>query len=424
MAGSPLRLFRTTAAGAAVIDQLDRAADIERSHLVDRLLDTGAIHPIPPDAGTPLFRADDVTVVTPQYGPIGTAADRGAWRAHADGRITIDDGSTPPLTGATMRLPDNRGPAAARNAVRPLITTPLVAFLDADVTVGRDHAAWLAPLLWHFDDPHVGLVAPRVTGEAGSPLDLGPEPGRIRAGTRISYVPGAALIVRVTALDEIGWFDEGLRVGEDVDLVWRLDQAGWRCRYDPSVEVRHEPRSTWLARLRQHAAYGASAAPLSLRHRRALAPLDVNGWTLAAWTMAVGGHVITGAGVAIGTATALPSRLPGVPRSASFALAMHGHLAAGVQIARTMRRTWWPLLAVGAVVSRRVRRLALVALALDVRAVPTDLAYGWGVWRGMRRHRTVAPIVPRVTPWPPRHRDLRMSTRFRVGADTDTARPR
>ncbi len=281
-----------------------------------------------------------------------------------------------------------------------MVTTPVVAFLDADVTTPDPD--WIAALLWHFDDPRVALVAPRVLGEPRSPLDLGDQPARVRAGTRVSYVPGAALVVRVDALDAIGGFDEQLRFGEDVDLVWRLDDAGWHCRYDPAVAVWHEPRDSWRARLRQHAGYGTSAAPLALRHPRSLSPLHVNGWTAATWSLALLGH-LAGA-VALGTASsaALVRRLPDVPPRASFGLAARGHLLAGRQISQAARRVWWPLIAVAALCSRRARWWAALALLGDLRRAPTDLAYGWGVWTGMRRLRTLAPIVPRLSAWPGR----------------------
>ena len=230
LAGSPLRLFRTTTAGAEVLDRLEDGHDVDRSVLVDRLLDAGAIHPRPIDPPSSTV----VTIVTPQLRTDETS------RAHDDGRITIDDGSIPPLADATHRLPVTSGPAAARNAARPFVDTALVVFLDADVEVAE---GWLEPLLRHFDDPNVGLVAPRVSGEPRSPLDLGDEPARIRAGTRVSYVPGAALAVRVAAFDAIGGFDPTLRFGEDVDFVWRLDEAGWRCRYEPAATVWHEPET-------------------------------------------------------------------------------------------------------------------------------------------------------------------------------------
>ncbi|MGI9645739.1 MAG: glycosyltransferase, partial [Ilumatobacteraceae bacterium] len=297
LAGSPLRLFRLTAGGEAVARRIEDGVEVEVSSLTDRLDDAGAIHPVPPAQETP-WTLDDVTVVTPQLD--GTVT--------LDGRVTVDDGSTPPLPGATVRLPTNRGPAAARNAARPLVDTPLVAFVDADVSMPDPD--WLSALLWHFTDPLVGLVAPRVGGESASPLDLGDEPARVRAGTRVSYVPGAAVVVRVAAFDEIGGFDERLRFGEDVDFVWRLDEAGWRCRYDPAVTVWHEPRASWRERCRQHAGYGTSAAPLVLRHPGALSPVHVNGWTAATWTLALFGQWVPAAALGVGSSAALVHKLP------------------------------------------------------------------------------------------------------------------
>ena len=392
LAGSPLRLFRLTPAGVAVAESIERGDEVAASGLVERLLDGGAAHPVYAGAGG--FTVDDVTVVTPQLGG----------ECHHDGRITVDDGSCPPLDGADVRLEINRGPAAARNAARSAVTTELVAFLDADVSVsaGDRRRVWLAPMLAHFDDPRVGLVAPRVQGEIGSPLDLGAHPARVRAGSRVSYVPGAAIVVRVAALDSIGWFDERLRFGEDVDLVWRLDQAGWRCRYEPAASVWHQPRPTWRGRLAQHYGYGTSAAPLALRHPRALAPVRMNGWTASTWVVLALGHpfaAITLAGVSAG---ALIGKLPGAPALESFTLAMRGHLAAGPQIATAIRRTWWPIVAVGALVSRRVRMIGVIALLVGGRSTPTDLAYAAGVWAGMLRTRTTAPIAPAISSWPPK----------------------
>jgi mycofactocin system glycosyltransferase len=390
LAGSPLRLFRLTAGGVAVAEEIEAGREVGRSTLTDRLTDAGAAHPMRSDSAPQRFDVDDVTVVTPQLGGV----------AHDDERLTVDDGSVPPIDSASIRLEVNRGPAAARNAARPLVSTPLVAFLDADVsTADRE---WFEPLLWHFDDPRVALVAPRVRGEARSPLDLGDRAGRVRAGTRVSYVPGAALVVRVEALDAVGGFDEMLRFGEDVDLVWRLDEAGWHCRYDPDVTVWHEPRDTWRERLRQHAGYGTSAAPLSLRHPRSLSPLHVNGWTAATWSLALLGRFAGALALGAGSSAALVRKLPDVPPRTAFELAARGHLLAGRQIAESARRVWWPILAIAAVVSRRGRWWAALALLSDVRRAPTDLAYGWGVWVGMRRMRTLAPLVPRLSAWPGR----------------------
>lgn len=391
LAGSPLVVLRTTDAGAKVLDAIQRGEPVIESELVDRLLNAGAIHPVAdPREGT--FTVRDVTVVTPQ---LGGAASR-------DGRIVVDDGSQPPVPGAALRLDTNVGPGGARNAGRPLVNTPLMAFVDADVDLLADVGigSWLDALLPHFDDPHVGLVAPRVTGEVQSPLDLGNEPARVRAGTRVGYVPAAAIIVRTSAFDAVGGFDARLRFGEDVDLVWRLDQAGWMCRYEPTSTVWHAPRPTLADRLRQHAGYGTSAAPLAVRHPNLLSPVHSSGWTAAVWAALFCGHPVVAAGIAVGTATRLPRKIPGVPPTRSFMLAMTGHVRAGQQFAHATRRVWWPIVAVGAVFSRRLRWVGLASIVASPATTPTDMAYGWGVWKGVRLHREPGPLLPRWRRWP------------------------
>jgi mycofactocin system glycosyltransferase len=410
VAGSPLKIFRLTAPGARIAEQIERGADVASSTLIDRLLDAGAIHPEyhpgyhpenhpenqpeNPLEATSVFTVDDVTVITPQLGGI----------AATDGRVVVDDGSTPPIAGATIRLDNNSGPGAARNAGRPLATTALVAFVDADVDLLVDVGieSWLTPLLPHFNDPSVALVAPRVAGEPGSPLDLGDKPGRIRAGTRLGYVPAAAIVVRADAFDAVGGFDPALRFGEDVDFVWRLDQAGWRCRYEPASAVWHEPRSNWPDRLRQQAGYGSAAAPLAIRHPNALAPMHTNGWAVGSWLSALAGHPAVAAVTVAASVAALVHKLPNVSTAWSLRTALNSHLRGLQQLSVVLRRVWWPPLVLLAFFSKRMRLVAFGAVALDVAATPTDVAYGWGVWSGMIRHRTWRPLRPKFVSWPRR----------------------
>jgi mycofactocin system glycosyltransferase len=402
--GSPLKLFRLTAVGAALVERLAVGARVPDSTLVDRLLDAGAIHPAPTADDAP-FTPADVTFVVPTLGPPANVPDGDV--------VLVDDGSQPPVVGARVRLPVNTGPAAARNAGLELVRTPLVAFVDTDVSLP---AGWLEPLLPHFVDPRVAVVAPRVLAgcardqplgryeQRHSPLDLGGDPGRIRAGSRVSYVPAAALVCRVDALRAVGGFDTSLRVGEDVDLVWRLDAAGWRCRYEPATVVHHAARPTWRAWWRQRVGYGSSAAPLALRHPGALAPLRMSGWSLATWLLGALGHPIAGGAVGLGSAAALVPKLPDVPTGTAFRLAAVGNARAGEQIAAAVRRAWWPLVALAALRSRTARRLLLgsVIAAGHPLRVADDVAYSVGLWRGVAHRRTLGPLIPDIVAWPGR----------------------
>ncbi len=411
VAGSPLKLFRLTAAGTDVVDRIEAGEALTESKLVSSLLDAGAIHPAAPGGAAPgAFVPADVTVVTPAFGRAPHAGD---------GTIVVDDGSEPPIADATIRLDVNSGPAAARNAGLAHVTTPLVAFVDADI---RLPDGWLDDLLPHFDDDRLTLVAPRVRSTPGpsaldryevdhSPLDLGPRPGRVRPGSRISYVPAAVLVCRTDAIRALGGFDETLRFGEDVDLIWRLDESGLRVRYEPGSVVRHDPRPNWSAWFQQRVGYGSSAAPLSRRHPGALAPLRMSGWSIGSWMSGVLVHPLIGVTIGAGSAAALVRKLGDVPPRAAFLLAWRGNLAAGVQIASAIRRVWWPIVLLAGLRSRRIRLgLALAALAArhPVR-LADDVAYSVGVWRGAIRERTAAPLIPEISSWPGRRSTPRVA---------------
>ncbi len=56
----------------------------------------------------------------------------------------------------------------------------------------------------------------------------------------VDWVSGAAVLLRRQALQDSGLFDEGyFMYVEDVDLCWRLRQAGWQVGYCPDVRVVH-----------------------------------------------------------------------------------------------------------------------------------------------------------------------------------------
>ncbi len=420
LGGSPLRLFRLTDAGRRVLERIAAGDRVAPSSLVERLEAAGAIHPLVDPAQPHRFSLADVTVVIPTHDDEPAHLyDLLSHCADAAAVVFVDDGSESPLTGvrgaSVVRLRRNSGPAAARNAGFRSAQTPLVAFVDSDVELGP---GWLDHLLGHFDDERVGFVAPRVaSGPAAagaaagvaryerhhSPLDLGPVPGPVIPGARVGYVPAAVLVARVAALAAIDGFDVEMRVGEDVDAVWRMVAAGWLGRYEPAVVVEHRPRRSWRELAEQRIGYGESAATLAATHGTAAAPVRISPWSLGVWGLAASGRLGPAAGVAGLTAAALVPKLAGVPPAQSLRLALAGHLAAGGALASAVRRTWLPVVALAAVGSRRARLVAAAALLPALaRGGPArlldDLAYDLGVWRGVWRRRRIDALLPELTP--------------------------
>ena len=434
LGGDPTKLLRLSEAGAALVarwrrEGCDPAGPAERK-LVDRLVDAAMAHPVPDLEDRPL----PAVVVPVRDRP--EALERCLTALVASGAtriIVVDDGSLDPAAhavvaerhgAAVVRRAISGGPAAARmTGWRALEPRPmLVAFVDSDIEVSPD--CWTA-LVGHVGDVECGLVAPRVAHRAGpglvdrfeaanSPLDLGPDPAPIRSGTRVSYVPAAALVVRAEAFEEVGGFDEALDVGEDVDLVWRLVEAGWRCRYEPASVVTHVGRSELGPMLRRRFDYGRSAAVLDARHPGALPPVRGASWSAAVVAAVAAGHPVVAAGLTGWTVRALAQRLGEVPDAwkLSARLVLRGHVGFARQLARAVIRPWFPITLALGLVSRRVRRLAAVAALVhplltwrDRRpalALPAwvalgladDMAYSAGVWVGCVAARRLGPLRP------------------------------
>jgi N-acetylglucosaminyl-diphospho-decaprenol L-rhamnosyltransferase len=95
----------------------------------------------------------------------------------------------------------------------------------------------------------------------------------------VDWVSGACFLVRRSAFEEVGGFDESyFMYAEDVDLCWRLGRNGWRVAYAPGAEVVHlQGRSTdrhpYQMILEHHRSLLRFASRTSTGWRRALLPL-------------------------------------------------------------------------------------------------------------------------------------------------------
>jgi N-acetylglucosaminyl-diphospho-decaprenol L-rhamnosyltransferase len=113
-----------------------------------------------------------------------------------------------------------------------------------------------------------------------------------RPSASVDWVSGACVLVRRAAFDMVGGFDEAyFMYVEDVDLCWRLGQAGWRIGYEPAGRVVHSlGGSSRLVPYRMIAEHHRSllrfVSKSSAGGRRAIVPLVAAGLavrTVAAW---------------------------------------------------------------------------------------------------------------------------------------------
>ena len=403
------------------------------------LLDLGIADPLPIARGP----VDDVDVVVPVY-KHAASLERCLASLAAEGLpvIVVDDAS-PAADAARIakavaahgaRLivrPKNGGPGEARTDGFNASTAPFVAFVDADIVASADWVSRLRPLL---DDPLVAAVAPRVVAdvqgtssielyeETRSELDMGAVPSRVVYGVPVGWLPTASVIMRRAATSDPP-FEPGLRVGEDVDLVWRMDEAGWTVRYAPDVINHHEVRTSLRDFVARRVMYGGSAAELERRHPRRLIPARPSLLGIGVLgSLAFGQPLIAGA--IAGYAFARTRRLLGPDTSIAVSIEQTA-LSLWTDIfwvGHLLRRDWWPvgLAVVLATPKSRAARGLAAAMAwepvrdhlirptrlgpvqsLALRALD-DASYGTGVIRGALKTRVWNVILPRVQipTWP------------------------
>ena len=223
----------------------------------------------------------DVAVVVPVYGngPLVQAClealDRSAARPAEIVVVddaSVDDAAAPGRDRAGVTLithEENRGFAASCNHGIAATRAPYVLLLNSDARVAPEtlsslaqfldahdtHAA-VAPRLLNPDGTtqHACMAFPRLRTALwfGTPLERWrPDARELRryflrdfdheSERDVVQPPASCLLLRRSALDEVGSFDESLQVYfNDVDLSLRLHLAGWRTRYLAGVVCSHE----------------------------------------------------------------------------------------------------------------------------------------------------------------------------------------
>jgi N-acetylglucosaminyl-diphospho-decaprenol L-rhamnosyltransferase len=223
-----------------------------------------------------------------------------------------------------VALDENLGFGSGANRGVARTSTPYVAILNPDLEVEPGATKALVDVLDRT--PDVGIAAPRIETPDGRLYpsvrtfpDMVDAAGHAflhfvwrdnpfsrrykmtdwdhESACDVDWVAGTHFVVRRTAWDAVGGFDEGFFMYlEDVDLCWRLGKAGWRTRYEPAARVVHAiGRSTDQTPYRMIAEHHRSllryAAKTTTGPRRLLLPVigaalavrTVLAWAQRAW---------------------------------------------------------------------------------------------------------------------------------------------
>jgi hypothetical protein len=209
-------------------------------------------------------------------------------------------------------------------------------------------------------------------------------------------------------------FDEELRLGEDVDFIWRLWDHDWLVRYLANVEVTHRARASWRRWWNQRVRYGGSSSELARRHGERLAPVRADAWNLVAWLSALVGLPLVGVRIARVARDRLEEKFTeqaDEPKALANAIVARTMVRTGGPLSRAVVRTYG-LVLLGAALHPRLRRPALTLFVIGTAwrwrhqrlhledvplALADDAAYGVGVFQGACRTRSLLALKPRIT---------------------------
>jgi GT2 family glycosyltransferase len=193
--------------------------------------------------------------------------------------ILVDDGSddtTPQIASLYpavrfIRHADNLGLSAARNTGIAAASGEVIAFTDSDCRADEDWLYYAVSTL--LDNEFAGVGGPNLlpledSAIAAAVMVSPGGPAHVMLTDRqAEHIPGCNMVFYKTALESIGGFDPIFRqAGDDVDLCWRLQQAGYKIGFNAAAFVWHYRRSTVRDYLKQQSGYGEAEALLVRKH--------------------------------------------------------------------------------------------------------------------------------------------------------------
>ncbi len=167
---------------------------------------------------------------------------------------------------------NRRGSYFARNKGLEIASGDVAAFIDADC-IADPH--WLSGLLEGFTDSHVGGIGGRIlklqpqTWVQANAEDLAEQQLTLQylPFHDAPYIVTANAAYRMSILRLLQGFDAQFQSGGDVDLAWRVHDAGFKIVTTPDAIVYHAARETVKGYFKQFFNYAAGHVLLFKKHR-------------------------------------------------------------------------------------------------------------------------------------------------------------
>jgi cellulose synthase/poly-beta-1,6-N-acetylglucosamine synthase-like glycosyltransferase len=148
----------------------------------------------------------------------------------------------------------------------------IIAVTNADCVLDKD---WLTELLKPFEDPLVGGVSGNVLTPPG--LNLLQRLIGYELEYRYSKYPeyilspqDSGLAYRRKVLEKVGGYDICFKTGYDVDIGYRVNNVGFKIKYQPSAKVYHYHRASILLYWRQQAQTSRARKQILFKHPRGI----------------------------------------------------------------------------------------------------------------------------------------------------------
>lgn len=158
-------------------------------------------------------------------------------------------------------LPFNHGSCRAINlglALALFSSSKYILLLDNDTEIPQGDTGWLQRMVSYFEDEKVGAVGAVTDYVSGfqhvdKSLDIFQKTWKDDNGQGLDEPPempilvSFAMMLRKSAVQEVGFFDESFEPGncEDYDYTLRLREAGYKCLVANSVWVHHHGSKTF-----------------------------------------------------------------------------------------------------------------------------------------------------------------------------------